>query len=149
MAALDSDPENLFLTLTANGLCEGLRVIARVHDPDSTRKFQNAGASRVVSPISTGASQIARLITRPSVVDLVELVTKDKSIALQVFEHPVGEESDMLDKSLAEARVRQILGGMVIAIKHLDGHTTFDPGSDTRIRLGDTLVAIRQPETEE
>lgn len=149
VAALDSDPENLFLTLTANGLCDDLRVIVRVHDPDNMRKFQKAGASRVVSPISTGASQIAQLITRPSVVDLVELVTQEKSIALQVFEHPIEKDSDMLGKTLAEARVRQALGGMVIAIKHPNGHTAFDPGPDTCIKLDDILVAIRQPENGE
>jgi voltage-gated potassium channel len=146
VAALDSDPENLFLTLTASGMCPGLRVIARVHDPESTRKFQKAGAARVVSPIASGANQIAQLITRPSVVDLVELVTRDKSIALQVFEYPVDEQSDMRGKTLSEARVRQALGGMVIAIKHPGGQTAFDPGPDTRLKPGDTLVAIRQPE---
>jgi voltage-gated potassium channel len=149
VAALDSDPENLFLTLTASGMCPGLRVIARVHDPDSTRKFQKAGATRVVSPIASGANQIAQLITRPSVVDLVELVTRDKSIAMQVFEYPVDEKSDMLGKTLSEARVRQTLGGMVIAIKQAGGLTAFDPGPDTRLKLGDTLVAIRQPESRE
>jgi len=146
VAALGSDAENLFLTLTASGLCSNLRIIARVHDPENTRKFQKAGATRVVSPIASGANQIAQLITRPSVVDLVELVTRDKSIAMQVFEYPVDEESDMLGKTLAEARVRQTLGGMVIAIKHPTGQTAFDPGPDTRLQLGDTLVAIRQPE---
>jgi voltage-gated potassium channel len=146
VAALDSDPENLFLTLTASGMCSDLRVIARVHDPESTRKFQKAGAARVVSPIASGANQIAQLITRPSVVDLVELVTRDKSIALQVFEYPVDEQSDMRGKTLSEARVRQALGGMVIAIKHPGGQTAFDPGPDTRLKPGDTLVAIRQPE---
>ncbi|RKX40737.1 MAG: potassium channel protein, partial [Verrucomicrobia bacterium] len=146
---LDSDAENLFLTLTASGLCPDLHIIARVHEPESTRKFQKAGATRVVSPIASGASQIAQLITRPSVVDLVELVTSEKSIALQVFEQPIGQESGMLGKSLSEARVRQTLGGMVIAIKHSDGHTTFDPGPDTRLKLDDTLVAIRQPESGE
>ncbi|MEN7972957.1 MAG: potassium channel protein [Verrucomicrobiota bacterium] len=149
VAALGSDAENLFLTLTASGMYSDLRVIARVHDPENTRKFQKAGATRVVSPIASGANQIAQLITRPSVVDLVELVTRDKSIAMQVFEYPVNEESDMLGKSLAEARVRQTLGGMVIAIKHPAGQTTFDPGPETRLNLGDTLVAIRQPENEE
>ncbi len=146
VAALDSDPENLFLTLTASGLSDHLRVIVRVHNPDNTRKFKKAGASRVVSPISTGAVQIAQHITRPSIVDRVELVTREKSISLQVFEHLVGEESGMLEKTLAEARVRQTLGGMVIAIKHADGHTAFDPGPDTRLQLGDILIAIRQPE---
>ena len=149
VAALTSDAENLFLTLTASGLCPDLHIIARVHEPGSTRKFKKAGAARVVSPIASGASQIAQLITRPAIVDLLELVTNEKSIALQVFEQPIGEESDMLGKSLAEARVRQTLGGMVIAIKHGDGHTTFDPGPDTRLKLGDTLVAIRQPENGE
>ena len=148
VAALGSDPDDLYLTLTASGLCSDLRIIARVHDPESSRKFQRAGAQRVVSPISSGASQIAQLITHPSVVDLVELVTQDRNLALQVFEYPIGEKSDMLGKTLAEARVRQTLGGMVIAIKHGD-HTAFDPGPDTRLKLGDTLVALRQPKTED
>ncbi|WP_372794507.1 TrkA family potassium uptake protein [Pontiella sp.] len=144
VAALDSDAENLFLTLTASGLCADLRVIARVHEPENTRKFRKAGATRVVSPISSGANQIAQLLTRPSVVDLVELVAMDKSIALEVFEHEVTADSDMLDQTLAEARVRQTLGALVLAVKHTDGTNAFDPGPETRLHLGDILVAIRQ-----
>lgn len=146
VAALQSDPDNLYLTLTASGMRGDLRIIARVNDPDSTRKFHKAGAHRVVSPVSTGANQIAQLVTRPSIVDLIELVANDKSIAMQVLEYPIDEDSDMLDKTLAEARVRQTLGCMVIAVKHSNGHTAFDPGPDTRLKLGDTLVAISRPE---
>ncbi len=146
VAALNSDAENLFLTLTASGLCPNLRIIARVNAPGSTRKFQKAGAARVISPIASGASQIAQLITRPAIVDLIELVAKDKSIALQVFEHPIDDESDLLGKTLAEARVRQTLGGMAIAIKHHAGGTTFDPGPNARLKLNDTLVLIRKAE---
>jgi K+/H+ antiporter YhaU regulatory subunit KhtT len=36
---------------------------------------------------------------------------------------------------------------MVIAIKHAAGQAACDPGPDTRLEPGDTLVAIRQPET--
>ena len=149
VTALDSDAENLFLTLTAVGLCNNVRVIARVHEPDNARKFRKAGAARVVSPISSGANQIAQLLTRPSVVDLVELVAMDKSIALEVFEHTIDEDSDMLGKTLAEARVRQTLGSLVIAVKHRDGTTAFDPGPQTRLNLGDVLVAIRQSDAGE
>jgi len=149
VAALDSDAENLFLTLTASGLCSDLRIIARVNAPGSTRKFQKAGAARVISPIASGASQIAQLITRPAIVDLIELVAKDKSVALQVLEHPIDEESDLLGKSLSEARVRQTLGGMAIAIKHGGGGTTFDPGPNARLKLGDTLVLLHRPENGE
>lgn len=149
VSALHSDPDNLYLTLTASGLCDKLRIIARVNDPDSTRKFYKAGASRVVSPIATGANQIAQLVTRPSIVDLIELVANDTSIALQVMEYPIDEDSDMLDKTLSEARVRQTLGCMVLAVKHANGNTAFDPGPDTRLKLGDTLVAIRKPDPTE
>ena len=149
VAALDSDAENLFLTLTAAGLCDRVRVIARVNDPDNARKFRKAGAARVVSPISSGANQIAQLLTRPSVVDLVELVAKDKNIALQVFEHRIANDSELLGKTLSEARVRQTLGAMVIAVKHADGSTAFDPGPETRLHLDDVLVAIRQSDDSE
>jgi len=148
VAALESDAENLFLTLTSGSMNPGLRIIVRVHDPDNARKFRKAGASRVVSPIASGANQIAQLVTRPAVVDLVELVTRDKNVALQVFEHPIEEGSEMAGKTIAEARLRQALGCMVIAIKHPGGHTGFDPGPDVRLHAGDVLVAIRRPEGE-
>ena len=149
VSALASDPDNLYLTLTASGMRNDLRIIARVNDPDSTRKFVKAGAQRVVSPIATGANQIAQLVARPSIVDLIELVANDKNIAMQVLEYPIDNASEMLNKTLAEARVRQILGCMVIAIKHSNGQTAFDPGPNTRLELGDTLVAIRKPEPDD
>jgi len=148
VACLNSDPENLYLTLTSSGLAPFLRIIARIHDSESSRKFLKAGACRVVSPVSTGAGQIAQLITRPSVVDLIELVSQNKNIALEVFEYPIDEKNKMLNKTIAEARVRQVLGGMVIAVKHSDGSTTFDPGPEKILKLNDSLVAIRRPEEE-
>lgn len=146
VGALDSDADNLYLSLTASGLNSKLRIIVRATDPESARKLRKAGTTRVVSPVASGANQIAQLITRPSVVDLVELVTKDKSIALQVREYTVDEDSEMLNKTLAEARVRQVLGCMVIAVRQRSGRTVFDPGPDTRLSYGDTLITIHQPE---
>jgi len=146
VTCLNSDPENLYLTLTASGLAPTLRIIARIHDSESGQKFLKAGACRVVSPISTGAGQIAQLVTRPAIVDLIELVSQHKNIALEVFEYPIDEKNEMLNKTISESRVRQVLGGMVIAVKHSDGSTTFDPGPEKILKLNDTLVAIRRPE---
>ena len=148
VATLDSDAENLFLTLTAKGLSPRLRIIARVNAPSSARKLKKAGASRVISPIASGANQIAQLITRPAVVDLIELVARDENISLQILEHPIDEEDDLVGKTLAEARVRQRMGGMAIAIKHRNGTSSFDPGPDTQLKAGDILVIIHKPEAE-
>jgi voltage-gated potassium channel len=145
VAALAKDADNLFLTLSARSLNLDLHIIARVEDPDSSRKFMKAGASRVVSPFSTGANRIVQLLTRPAAVDLIELVDAHKNLALEVSEIVVEEKSKLDGKTLAEARVRQTLGCMVFAVKRLDGETIFDPDPQTRLQEGDVLVAIQKP----
>lgn len=146
VAVLNSDADNLYLCLTASGINHDLRIIVRTHDPDNAHKFRKAGAKRVVSPISSGATQITQLLTRPSVIDLIELVSQEKNIALEVCEYPIENDHEMNGKTLSEARVRQKLGCMVIAIKHSDGQTAFDPGPDTRLNTGDILVTLHSPE---
>ncbi len=145
VAALSKDADNLFLTLSARSLKTDLQIIARVEDPDSCRKFMKAGATRVVSPFSTGANRIVQLLTRPAAVDLIELVAGHENLALEVSEIVVEEKSKLAGKTLAEARVRQTLGCMVFAIKHPDGKTLFDPEPETRLAPGDVLVAIQKP----
>jgi voltage-gated potassium channel len=145
VASLPKDADNLFLTLSARSLNHEMQIIARVQDPDNSRKFMKAGASQVVSPFSTGASRIVQLLTRPAVVDLIELVTRRENLALEVCEIKVDDAGPLANKTLAEARVRQTLKCMVIAIKHSGGDTVFDPDPSLRILPGDVLVAIQKP----
>lgn len=149
-ATLATDADNLFLTLSAHSLHAGLRIIARAKDPDNGRKFLKAGATQVVSPFSAGANRIVQLLTRPAVVDLIELATRREHLALEVCEIEVDEHSELAHKSLAEARVRQTLGCMVFAVKRAGGdETVFDPDPQIRIEPGDVLVALQKPRTAE
>jgi len=149
VASLGKDAENLFLTISARSLNRDLQIIARVQDPDNNRKFIKAGATQVVSPFSTGAARIVQLLTRPAVVDLIELVTQRENLALEVCEIPVDDKSKLAHKTLAESRVRQTLGCMVFAIKHPGGETVFDPDPQMKIEPGDVLVAIQKPRSAE
>ncbi len=147
VATLGKDADNLFLTLSARSLNADLKIIARVEDPDNGRKFMKAGATRVVSPVSTGVNRIVQLLTRPAAVDLIELVDGHENLALEVSEIVVEEKSKLDGKTLAEARVRQTLGCMVFAIKHPNGETVFDPDPEMKLVPGDVLVAIQKPRT--
>jgi len=124
VAALAKDADNLFLTISARSLNRTMQIIARVQDPDNSRKFMKAGATQVVSPFSTGATRIVQLLTRPSVVDLIELVTQRENIALEVCEMGVDEKSQLAHKTLAESRIRQTMGCMVFAIKRTSINTS-------------------------
>ena len=145
VASLPKDADNLFLTINARSLNRDLHIIARVQDSGNSRKLIKAGANQVVSPFSTGAARIVQLLTRPATVDLIELVTGQENLALEVCEITVDEKSKLANKTLAEARVRQTLGCMVFAIKRPDGETVFDPDPQMRIEPGDVLMAIQKP----
>ncbi len=147
VATLGSDADNLFLTLTARGMNQKLDIIARAENDANTRKFTQAGASRVVSPFAIGAGHIVSIITRPSVVDFVDLISGDDDIKLEVLQHAVAEDSPFAEQTLAEGHVRQQLGGMVIAIRKADKTMLFDPPPSTRIETGDRLYVMNAAET--
>ena len=59
LALLNSDPDNLFLVLTARELNPTLHIIARAEEASSEKKIYRAGADNVVSPFVTAGKQIA------------------------------------------------------------------------------------------
>ncbi len=148
VATLGTDADNLFLTLTAREMNSNLNIIARAEDERNCRKFTQAGASRVVSPFATGANHIVRLLTRPDVVDFVELVARDADVQFEVSQIDVDAESSLAGKSLAEGRVRQTVGGMVLAIRKSSGRLLFDPPPDSRLETGDVLLVVGSTQRE-
>ncbi len=143
IATLANDADNLFLTLTARDLNPESTIIVRADSEANERKFTRAGASRVISPQASGANAIVRILTRPGVVDLIELVTGEENLELEVSEHVLAPDDKMAGQTLAEARVRQTLGAMVMAVRRASGHLLFDPAPDARLEGGDTLYLVR------
>src|ERR671923_32105 len=50
LACVDSDAENIFITLSARELREDITIVARASVEDSEKKLRRAGADRVISP---------------------------------------------------------------------------------------------------
>jgi voltage-gated potassium channel len=61
IACVDSDAENVFITLSARGLRSNLTIVARASEEDSEPKMLRAGADRVVSPYKESGSEMVRL----------------------------------------------------------------------------------------
>ena len=70
---MDSDAENIFITLTARELREDILIIARASAEDSEQKLLRAGADRVISPYKTSGSEMARTALHPQVAGSVEV----------------------------------------------------------------------------
>jgi voltage-gated potassium channel len=142
VAALTTDADNLFLTLTAHGVRQDLKIIVRAGEQSSHAKFLRAGATRVVSPYAIGADHIVQLLLRPRVVDFVELVTRQGAIGLNIDQIELKPDSPLCGKTLAGSRARQTLGRMILVIKKKNGETIFDPAPDTLLETDDVLITV-------
>jgi voltage-gated potassium channel len=140
VAVLPGDADNVFVTLTARELRSDLHIVARAEQFTAMPKLRRAGATRVISPQAIGAERIANIITRPHVVDFVEVAAK--GVDLELDEFVVGQDSPLAGKSLRDADIRKAADVMVVAIKRADGSTRFSPGADVIIQPQDTLIMI-------
>jgi voltage-gated potassium channel len=59
IACVDSDAENIFVTLTARELRPDIEIVARAAQEASERKLLRAGANHVVSPYKASGHAMA------------------------------------------------------------------------------------------
>ncbi len=144
ITAVTSDTANVYITLTARGLNPDLFILARSGEEASEKKLRRAGASKVISPYTIGASRMAQAILRPSVVDFIEIATAGKNLELQLEEIRVAPDSQLVGKSLITSGVRKDLGIIIVGIKLGNGQMLFNPAPDTNINPGDILITLGQ-----
>ena len=73
IACADSDPQNIFITLTARELRADIPIVARAALEDSEKKLKRAGADRVISPYKASGTEMARLALHPQLSGVVDV----------------------------------------------------------------------------
>ena len=133
IACVDSDAENVFITLTARELRPDLTIVARAGREESERKLRRAGADRVVSPYKSSGSDMARLALHPQVADVVDVAPEYR---LEEIEVTVG--CSAAGKALADVRGSAIIA----ALRQRSGEVIPQPPGDIILEPGHVLVAI-------
>ena len=149
VAALSADTDNLFVCLSARDLEPDLTIVARAYEEETMDKLYRAGATHVVSPNVSGAVRMASVILRPSVVAFLDIATRASGMALRMEQLALAEGSSVVGKTLAEARIPQATGLIVIALKksgEREGDFVFNPAADTELETGDELIVLGRTE---
>lgn len=146
IAALGSDAENLFVTLSVKELNPGCKVVARAEDPGSEKKLQRAGAHKVVSPLRMGSLRMGQAVVRPAIVDFLEVATETPELDLVMEGVPVEEGSRLVGQTLATSGIGRDLKLIIIAIKRSSGEMLFNPMAQTTIEVLDTLITMGEAE---
>lgn len=140
IACLQDDADNVFLTLTARQANSALKIIARAQQASTEQILRRAGATRVVCPQIIGASRVVDVVTRPAVVDLVEMA--HKGVELEMDQLVLTAGSSLTGKTLLELELPRKTGAVVVAIQRADGTPIYQPTSDMVLKPGDTLVLV-------
>jgi len=142
VCAVSSDPDNLYITLTARDLNKDVRIISRANDEAAVGRLLKAGADKVVSPALSGSSRMAQMLLRPAVADFIELVTMTERLELEIEQVEISPGSPFIGHPLKETGIRSEHGVIVIAIRRADGDMIFNPFAETIIEERDSLVVI-------
>jgi len=140
VAAVGSDVDNTYITLSARGLRPDLLIEARASSEETETKLKRAGADRVVSPNSIGARRMAMLALRPTVVDFIDTVTYGRGRELEMENIAVGSDSPLVGQTV-EA-IRHQSKAAILAISKKGGKPLANPPSDRVIEAGDRLIVI-------
>jgi voltage-gated potassium channel len=140
IAAVDSDADNIFVTLSARALNPKLLIVARASSEEAGDKLQRAGADRVVSPYSIGGRRMALLAMRPLAVEFVDTVLHAQGVELLLEEVEVRQGSPLEGASIQQVR-DQCPGLVILALKR-DASLMPNPAPDLRVTVGDEILVM-------
>ncbi|HEX2293707.1 MAG TPA: potassium channel family protein [Actinomycetota bacterium] len=137
VCALDSDANNVFVTIVARALSPDVYIVARASQATAADRMYKAGADRVVSPYVSSGRHMALLALRPRVVDYMD-VTSDDGPGLRLEEVVVEARSTLEGRLLSE-----IAGDAVpLVVKTVDGRLIQMPDPTMRLGAGDVIVLL-------
>ena len=133
IACVDSDAENIFITLSARGLRPDIAIVGRASEEASESKLLRAGATRVISPYKSSGSEMARLALNPQIRGARDVAAEYRLEEIEVVRGSPGEGQTIGD-------VRG--GAIIVGIREAAGEFHPQPAAETVIRAGDVVVAM-------
>ncbi len=133
----NDDPTNIYLTIYCRRLRPDMQIISRATLERNVSTLHRAGADFVMSYASMGADAIFNILEHNDVLMLAE--------GLDVFRYRAPDR--LIDRTLADSRIRETTGCSVIAIETAEG-TVINPDPTARIPKNAELILIGTTEGE-
>jgi len=142
---LPTDADNLYVVLSARLLSTDLQIVARASDDRASQKMTQAGATRVINPLSSGAIRMGRFMLSPSLENFVE-VAESEGVDWEIADVHVPENSPLVNQQLKDTSLRES-GIMLLGVRRSSGQKFFPPPGDLTINASDNLFAFGSSES--
>ncbi|MHB1002757.1 MAG: potassium channel family protein [Thermoleophilia bacterium] len=140
VACVDSDADNVFVTLSARVLSPDVTIVARANTDESSRKLMKAGADKVVSPYAIDGREMATLMLKPMVSSYLDVITGGGDLELRVEQLTLACGSPILGRSIEDLRIRQETGSTILAVRKPGGDFDTNPSPATVIEEDDVVI---------
>jgi len=143
IAALDTDADNVFVTLSSRALRPDLVIVARARNDASKSKLMRAGADRVVNPQLIGGHRMASYALAPHVAEFLEGVLHDESLDYRIEQVEIAPGSGLAGEALSELKIAERSGAQLLAIRPAAA-TDFvaNPAPETTLEPGAILIVV-------
>ena len=147
VVVLDNDQDNLFVTMSVRNLNQDVYIISRCAKHDTGKKLKRAGANKVVNPYITGGHRMAELLISPYVEDTVSLETPDDmAIDFSLEEFAIEHLNALNGKPIADCKLRENYGLLIVGIADGDGNSILNPGSEVILSSRQKIMLIGSSE---
>jgi voltage-gated potassium channel len=144
VAAISSDAENVYVTLSAKVLNPQLHIAARASDDQAEEKLRRAGAATVFTPYSFIGHRLAQAMLRPHVISFLDVASafRHSDLDLDIEQLHIASRSFMVGKTLDQSHLGKNYGVIVLAVQHQNGLMQFNPPADLRVESEDVLITM-------
>jgi len=147
ITAIPKDADNLYVVLTARELNKGIRIISRSTEVNADMRLKRAGADNVVMPDRIGGTRMAKLVSRPDVVEFIDTILLQSSQDSNLTPIYCDRLSSAFEnKSLKELSIRNQTGANIIGVKDKTGKYHFNPSGDFILTKDLKLFVLANPE---
>jgi voltage-gated potassium channel len=146
VAAIPSDSDNVFITLSAHEVNPDIAIHARAETEAGIHRLRMSGASQIISPHRLGGQRVANAIVRPGVVEFLELSAPGDGAAVDLEEVVLSAGNQLIDRALEDLKSLG-LPLAVIAIKRGNESLKIRPGAKEVFREGDRVVVVGDHDT--
>ena len=142
ISSLSTDAENVYITLTAREMNPHMKIVARASNESTISKLRRAGADHVIVPNLIGGRRMANVLTRPALMEFIDLVSGEGNPDLHLEEINCAEQQKLIGFTLAQLHIRSQTGVSVVGAKNKEGQVELNLQASRPLTSGDRLFIM-------
>ena len=147
VSAMESDRENVLVTLTARQTNPIMRIVSMLIEVKNEQKLRRAGADAVVNTSMIGGLRVASEMIRPMVVTFLDSMLRDRDKNLRIDEVTIEPGSPAIGRKIGTLGINAMPGLLLLAyVSPNDGARTFKPDEALVVEEGGTLLVMGGPD---